>query len=314
MAGKSFPWNSEVGNERYFDATDFSTVFSAMYSDGVFYMEGEGNLKVETNSGMTIKVKPGISNLNGIFYYDKSDKILTITPVSSSSQSRIDNVVIKYNEDDKESEILVVEGTAGTSPIPPSKNSNEFVIAQIKVRGAATSIISSDITDTRGDSNLCGFVTSTRPELPNNIVEALEAAMDNKLDKSGGTVTGDVYFTDGTVSTNSRFYFGKVPRVDVGDAPNVINSRDLTTKNYVDNRIFAVTELVPIPTANTPISKSITHDLGVSPVVTTSYVSSNPNVLSVCVGSLSSTSFNVIVNRSNTTDTVVHLIATKPRS
>ena len=153
-------WNSENG-DRLYDADSFAEWLSHFFTTGVFKDE----LFVQATEGMKVSVSSGYANVNGKVRFFGTSTNLNIE-VSNGLYPRIDTIVVERNDTNREITLKVVKGNYyGNSPeatAPVRTNViHQLVIAKVYIGAGATAIYQKDITDTRMDSNLCGYVTAT---------------------------------------------------------------------------------------------------------------------------------------------------------
>lgn len=158
---KSGFFNSSDG-DRIYNATDFADYFGSLVSSGIFY-KVSSNLQVSPGTGLGISVAAGIAWING-YRYENTDTLNILLTTANGSNPRIDRVVIRLSKVDRNIKLAVVDGTPATTPVPPSLTRTsdiyELCIAEVLIPTAATSIVTSNITDTRLNPNLCGLVNS----------------------------------------------------------------------------------------------------------------------------------------------------------
>lgn len=153
-------WNSENG-DRLYDADSFAEWLSHFFTTGVFKDE----LFVQATEGMKVSVSSGYANVNGKVRFFGPSTNLNIE-VSNGLYPRIDTIVVERNDTNREITLKVVKGNySGNNPeatAPVRTNViHQLVIAKVYIGAGATAIYQKDITDTRMDSNLCGYVTAT---------------------------------------------------------------------------------------------------------------------------------------------------------
>jgi len=153
-------WNS-VSSDRLYDADSFSEWLKKFFTTGVF----NGDLQVLAASGMDVTVQTGYANVEGKVRFFDTATALTLAP-ASGTYPRIDTIVVERNDTDREITIKYIQGTySGSTPVPtaPVRSGGvyQIVLAQIYVATGATEILQSNITDTRADNNLCGWVVGT---------------------------------------------------------------------------------------------------------------------------------------------------------
>lgn len=170
---KSFPFdsmdvlNSESGKmepDRLYEAEIFRKYFAKFLSSGVYFGNynnyGENSMKVTADGGLNIRIGKGAGIIEGADYENEEEKVFTLErPVTGN---RIDRVVVKLDKTlaIRETQLYVKSGT-GTTPAALQRDDNiyEICLAEVTVK-STSNIESSDITDKRTNSNLCGIVNS----------------------------------------------------------------------------------------------------------------------------------------------------------
>ena len=149
-------------SDRKYNADSFETWLKPFFISGVF----AGTLQVTAQSSpdMSVKVSPGFANLNGKpAYWPDTNTIQLDT--ASGVYDRIDTIVLRRDNTNRTISIEVVTGMASANPQPvaPTRTSDifELVLAQIRVGVGVTEITAANITDTRTNSTICGYVTAT---------------------------------------------------------------------------------------------------------------------------------------------------------
>lgn len=153
-------WNS-VSSDRLYDADSFSEWLKKFFTTGVF----NGDLQVLAASGMDVTVQTGYANIEGKVRFFDTATTFTLAP-ASGTYPRIDTIVVERNDTDREITVKYVQGTySGNTPTPtaPVRAAGvyQIVLAQIYVAVGATEIVQGNITDTRADNTLCGWVVGT---------------------------------------------------------------------------------------------------------------------------------------------------------
>lgn len=158
---KSGFFNSS-GGDRVYDAADFAAYFGSLASNGIFYRTAD-NLKVVAAMGMSVTVQAGAAFINGYHYENTTPMDLVIT-TANGVYPRIDRVVVRWSNVDRNILLAVKTGVAAETPAAPdlTRNSDiyELGIADITVLKGTVSILSENIADTRLNSALCGLVNS----------------------------------------------------------------------------------------------------------------------------------------------------------
>lgn len=105
------------------------------------------------SSGMNVKVKTGQALVRGHYYDSTALETLTIS-AASSTNPRIDRVVLRLDPTANSIALAVLTGTPAASPTAPALTQTdagvyEISLAQVLVPAAAVSIIAGNVTDER---------------------------------------------------------------------------------------------------------------------------------------------------------------------
>lgn len=204
---------NSVSGDRVYNADDFNSCIDAIASDGVFKRNG-GGLQVGVNTGMSVQVLDGYARFNG--YWVKNDAIMNLSlSAADTINPRIDAVVVKVDKSARTVEIEVKTGTAAETPTAPkmtrSATIKEYCLATVAVAANTTSIAQSNITDTRGDASVCGWVKCGAPARYTNSVTITESTttMSIGIDayNSGDLLDvyrGGLYLVNGVDYTNNN--------------------------------------------------------------------------------------------------------------
>ena len=163
MAIESYFFNAiedEGTYDRVYNAEDVTSYLDKLVGNGVF-PNPSTQLQVRAASGMDVIVGAGSGWINGHKMSNTADLTLTVT-ASDVLLNRIDAVIFYVDFDDREMGVEIKEGQIATTPVAPALVRNnsryEMCLAQITVNKQITAITSAMITDTRGNSDLCGYV------------------------------------------------------------------------------------------------------------------------------------------------------------
>ena len=167
----SWPWDSIVEGydeetgfpiyDRAYRAEQLREIILRVFSEGVFAETPEAFV-VRAN-GMGVKISKGTCHIRGDIGLEDEETTLLIAP--SSSQNRIDTIVLRWDNNIDARHIIldVKQGTPAKNPQRPSLTRIESVwelgLADIYVTAGASSIASNKITDTRLETERCGIVT-----------------------------------------------------------------------------------------------------------------------------------------------------------
>ena len=159
-----FFFNS-INGDRVYDADSFSIWLRKFFTSGVF----EGELAVTAADGMTVEVGSGYANVDGKVRFFNSPQTIALSP-ANSTYPRIDTIAVERNDVNREITLKYITGQySGNTPSPAERQWGngvyQLVLAQIYVGAGATSISQANISDTRPDSSLCGYVVGTVEEI-----------------------------------------------------------------------------------------------------------------------------------------------------
>ena len=149
--------------DRAQDSDFMAAMFASIWGNGV-YPNPSDNLQVmeRDDDFFGVKVMPGRCWIQGRFGKEPEPVNFEFSAASTSAD-RIDSIVVELDKQNREITIKKVEGTAAGTPVPPdlvrTSDIYQICLAQCKVRKNATKVNQSDITDTRMNTALCGYVT-----------------------------------------------------------------------------------------------------------------------------------------------------------
>lgn len=202
---RSFPWDSLVVSmgddgfpiyDRDYMASDLREVYETFFSNGVF-LDAEDALQVTAGEGMTVHVAPGKCCIRGTVGYEKSIRELALQ--ASSSQDRIDTVVLRWNAnvEMRNIDLYVKSGVAAATPVAPTLTRSETVyelgLADIFVTKNSGAISAARITDTRMNTDRCGVVTPLVNIDMTSFYETMQSALaelEAKLDEQTQIAVG----------------------------------------------------------------------------------------------------------------------------
>lgn len=152
--------DGEGNYDRIYNASDFVGYLDKIVGSGVFPTPSD-QLQVRAGTGMQIIVNEGQGWIKGHKLVNTSDFPLELTP-AHALLNRIDRVIFYSDESERAMGIEIKTGTPAANPTAPTLTRNttryEMCLAQIKVNKGSTTITNSAITDTRANTNLCGWV------------------------------------------------------------------------------------------------------------------------------------------------------------
>lgn len=163
MAINSYFFNAVLSDgayDRVYNAEDFASYLDLLVGNGVF-PNPSTNLQVRASSGMNVAVGAGSGWINGHKMVNTTDLVLSVA-ASDVLMDRIDSVVFYVDYDERQMGIAVKTGTIAANPVAPdlvrTDDRYEMQLATIQVSKQVTAITSAMITDTRMNSDVCGYV------------------------------------------------------------------------------------------------------------------------------------------------------------
>ena len=162
MAIKSGFHNSINGDRKY-NAEDMNRPYKDILSNGVFPNPSD-QLQVFASSGMTVSVSVGGGLFGNGWAYNDAPEFLTLDP-AEATLNRIDAIVVKRDESEsvRDTILYVKKGEPGMTGVAPEMTHDDYVdeycLATIYVSPNTATITQAMITDTRPDTNVCGWVT-----------------------------------------------------------------------------------------------------------------------------------------------------------
>lgn len=146
--------------DREYNAENMSDYLNLLVGSGVF-PNPSNNLQVMASSGFNLVVKAGSAWINGKKMENTTDYSITLDG-SDVLLNRIDRVIFYLDMQAREMGIDVIKGTPATNPVAPdltrTATRQEYCLATVAINKQVSAISQADITDTRADSDVCGWV------------------------------------------------------------------------------------------------------------------------------------------------------------
>lgn len=191
-------FNSKNGDRKY-NAEHMSRYFDRLITSGIF-PNPSTQLQVVASEGMILNILPGRGIIDCHWIDNDSNHSITIEK-SDAVLNRIDAVVMKLDlsEDVRDVHIEVKKGTLSNNPAPPGMTRStyvqEYCLATVYVGKLVDTIRQSDITDTRADTTVCGWVTGLIDQVDTSaLFRQWQSAYSDYYDTS--TAAFDAWFED----------------------------------------------------------------------------------------------------------------------
>ena len=150
--------------DRVYLADSFAAYFASFINNGVF-AEHADQLQVMSMAtpSMQVTVRKGQGWING-YWYENTDELYLPIDVADGVLHRIDAIVLRWGSSERTMWLAVNKGEPAISnPQPPALTRNadyyELQLALVSIPASSISITQAQITDTRLDTNVCGWVT-----------------------------------------------------------------------------------------------------------------------------------------------------------
>lgn len=154
---------NSINGDRTYNAQQMSEIFKGLITDGVY--ESVGNkLAVQPNNGMTIQIATGRGWFGSHWVENTSPYTLTLEG-SDVTLDRYAAIIVRVDESTgvRSVEPAVKYSALASKPSKPTMERTdtlkEYCLAYVYIKAGVTQITAANIEDTRGNTNLCGWVT-----------------------------------------------------------------------------------------------------------------------------------------------------------
>lgn len=157
-------FNSKNGDRTY-NTEQISRYFDKLIGSGVIPVPGNALQVMSANNGMNIQIMAGRGFVDCHWLDNSTIHTMTLDP-ADVVLSRIDAVVMRLDTSEavRNLTIEIKKGTYSNTPTAPEMTRNEYVreycLAHISVPKMTEVVTQSLITDTRANSNICGWVVA----------------------------------------------------------------------------------------------------------------------------------------------------------
>ena len=152
---------NSLNSDRLYNADQMSNYFKGLITNGV-YESVDDALIVKATTGMTVSVGTGRAIID--CKWINVDAIVNLSiNASHVTLNRYTAVCLHLDIGNRLIEIVAIDGTNATTPtkpVPTNTSTDKYlVLAYVYVGAGSTAITQSKITDTRANTNICGWVT-----------------------------------------------------------------------------------------------------------------------------------------------------------
>ena len=160
---------NSINGDRLYNADQMSRIFEGLITDGVYESVGD-KLAVQPNDGMTIQIATGRGWFNKRWVENTTPYAIALEE-SDVTLSRYAAVCVRVDISDtgRSAEPVIKYGDFASDPVKPEIERNdtvtEYCLAYVLIGAGVTEITAEAIEDTRGNSELCGWVTGLIEQL-----------------------------------------------------------------------------------------------------------------------------------------------------
>lgn len=162
-------WNSN--NDRYYDADSFADWLKPFFVNGVF----EGQLQVTANDDMSVTVATGYGYINGKHRHFIEETTLDLEN-ASGTLDRIDAVMLRRDDTERMISLVIEKGGNAAEPTPPDPTREgaiyDLKLAEIYIAAGTVKVTQDLITDTRMNSDVCGWVAAAVEQIDFTQIQA----------------------------------------------------------------------------------------------------------------------------------------------
>lgn len=155
-----FPFGSINGDRKY-KAEIFRRYFASFIGNGVFPNPSTNLQVMAVNGDMSVTMLRGIGFYDGALGGIDADENIPIDP-ADGVLNRLDRVALRFDWNQRIPYAKYIKGVPASVPVAPEiqrdSAASDLGSAIISVKAGATKITQANITDTRPDSTVCGWV------------------------------------------------------------------------------------------------------------------------------------------------------------
>ncbi|WP_202710585.1 hypothetical protein [Sporosalibacterium faouarense] len=226
-------FDSTIEDPRKYDADEFAEYFRQILTDGIF--NGGTNLQITCEgNNMNVFVNEGYGWIKGYLYKIDNLGVELQLDTADVTYDRIDRVVLRWDKENRFIKAFVLKGTPSSTPLAPDLIRNdriyEISLAQIRVIAGKSYIDSSQITDERLNSDVCGLV--------NSLVKVDTTTMQQEFDDFMSSLESEIFVTQDEFNSQANNVNSQIEDLN-GDLGN-ISSLNTTDKSNAVNAINEV--------------------------------------------------------------------------
>ena len=162
-------WNSD--SDRYYDAESMGDWLRPFFKNGIF----NGQMQVTANDNMSVTIAAGYGYINGKHRHFLTPTTLDLE-VASGTLDRIDSVILRRNDTERRIYLVIEKGGNAKSPVAPTPTREgaiyDLKLAEIYIAAGTVKITQAEITDTRMNEAVCGWVAATVKQIDFTQIQA----------------------------------------------------------------------------------------------------------------------------------------------
>lgn len=190
-------WDETIFNEetqefgdwdRKYLSKEFAKYFALFIGNGVFG-NPTNQLKVIPGTGLSVIVTEGWAFINGYWYYNDSNKEIPLV-TNGTSNNRVDTIRVRWTDANRNALALAF---TGDTTLIKSETIYDLQLATVIVPPLSVTISASNITDTRMNESVCGFVTQLlQVQTTEDLFAQYNSIFNDWFDTVKDQVTGDL--------------------------------------------------------------------------------------------------------------------------
>lgn len=149
--------------DRVYLAAQFARYFASFIGNGVYAQHGDQlQVMAQSTPAMSVQVLSGQGWING-YWYENSGPLSLSVDVADGVLARIDSIVLRIGFSERNVWLAIKKGAPAATPVAPALTRNadyyELQLATISIPAGSIKITQAQITDTRMNKSVCGWVT-----------------------------------------------------------------------------------------------------------------------------------------------------------
>lgn len=152
---------NSVNGDRKYNADQMSSYFEGLVTDGVYEKIGDA-LIVKAGTGMQVRIGKGRAVIRSKWFDSDASYIINLNP-AHATLNRYTAICLRLDLEERKIDFYMKDSADATTPVKPtmedSQTLKELCLAYIYVKRGMTEITQADITDTRANTQICGWVT-----------------------------------------------------------------------------------------------------------------------------------------------------------